>query len=219
MILEPVADLVGGFLDGSSARAEAERNRRFQERMSNTSYHRAVKDLRAAGLNPALAYGQGGASSPAGGLADLPQGYVGRSAHTAMAARRQKEEFLNLAAQRDQLESQTTLNYAQRDLSEEQARKVRAEEQGQRLINEGIPTANRLAGARLPRAEGEADVVNFFREGVGSVRQWLEQKHRDGLARRAFWARIRPNWLRTPEERAVIREYEDMQRTPRNRGR
>lgn len=43
---------------------ENQKNRDFTERMANTSYVRAVKDLQKAGLNPILAYQQGGASSP-----------------------------------------------------------------------------------------------------------------------------------------------------------
>lgn len=49
--------------------AEALRNRMFQKEMRGTQYQTAVSDMRAAGLNPALAYQQGGAGTPSGSSA------------------------------------------------------------------------------------------------------------------------------------------------------
>lgn len=54
--------------------AQAAMNRDFQERMASTQYQRAVKDLRAAGLNPILAYTNGGAAVPAGAMGAIGGG-------------------------------------------------------------------------------------------------------------------------------------------------
>lgn len=48
---------------------QAQIQRDWEAEMSNTAYQRQVEDMRKAGLNPYLAYGQGGSSTPAGASA------------------------------------------------------------------------------------------------------------------------------------------------------
>lgn len=64
--------------------AEALANRNFQERMSNTAYQRAVEDMRKAGINPILAFANGGASTPGGSGATITGASMGMPSSSAL---------------------------------------------------------------------------------------------------------------------------------------
>lgn len=69
---------------------ETQINRDFQERMRGSQYQTSMADMKKAGLNPILAYKQGGAGTPAGGAATAAKA-IAPTAKTAGS--RMKSDF------------------------------------------------------------------------------------------------------------------------------
>lgn len=59
--------------------SEAQKQRDWEERLANSAYQRAVADMSKAGLNPYLAYSQGGSATPSGSAASSGTGVALRS--------------------------------------------------------------------------------------------------------------------------------------------
>lgn len=98
------ASILGTMLQNSQAEAAAAKQMAFQKETLQHSYQWGMEDMKKAGLNPILAYKQGGAGS-AGGSSYTP-GNIGTSAvsgattsqSSALATTAQKSQLENMAA-------------------------------------------------------------------------------------------------------------------------
>lgn len=93
--------------------AEAAKNREWQEKMRGTGYQTAVQDLKAAGLNPMLAYSQGPAAMPTGATASsssLPQ--VSNKVQAALSANATAAQIANTNAATEKTKADTAVSMA-----------------------------------------------------------------------------------------------------------
>lgn len=98
--ISALGSIGGAAISGYFSNSAASANRKFQERMSSTSYQRATQDMLAAGLNPGLAYSQGGASTPSGATAEVPDysSAVTKGVSSALETKRTEADITNTVA-------------------------------------------------------------------------------------------------------------------------
>lgn len=149
--------------------AEALRNRQWQEEMSNTSYQRGMKDMRAAGLNPMLAFMKGGASTPSGSAATgsaIPM-QSARVENSMTALSNSALNMANMVGQFKKLDSEVAKNAADAQNSLQNAKRAEADAQF-------IAEQNRRQSELHPTAKSKLEFENRIQTKYGEFEKWLD---------------------------------------------
>lgn len=208
--------MVGGALiNSASQNAANDKNielareqMKFQKDMSNTAWQRGVADMKKAGVNPMLAFSQGGASSPSGSQgrveATRPGDALSQGVNSAITAKRDLSLVDLQTAQVQQSTAQAMATLADARLKESTALQVQ-----QQTRNLGLEAAalklrpdEMMVGMRLKDAQDrktrkestrldqgqDAHVAqsDLERDRARNDRQWLEYDQLQKRLQRTF---------------------------------
>lgn len=185
-VISGIASIWGGAQANAANAAMAREQMAFQERMRSTQYQTAVEDMRKAGLNPALAYQQGGAGTPSGATAqhqNVMQQLPSTAADVVQAIqtiRRNAAEIENIQAKTDSERVQRQILHTswlqnllryrvdQETLPALLARITAESRMSESNASEAAHTAE-LARLRIPEARALAQFYN----SLGKYRPWV----------------------------------------------
>lgn len=177
------ASIVGGLIANRSRSGEAAKNRRFQERMRNTEWQAAVTDMEKAGMNPALAYQQGGASSP-GGTMPRVEDAISPGISSAMQAKRLGAEIKAIEAGIRKTDAETD------------AVRGRPGRIFEPAVDRGVAAARRIfGGADAPVLTGRN--MNIIQYEVGNSARNIADAVKKTISR--ITEAVRENWTIGPD--------------------
>lgn len=194
------AALGGSVVTGLFNQRSANKKMGFEERMSSTAYQRAVSDMKKAGINPMLSAKVGGASTPGGAQATMPD--LGQTITSAKQATTQRRlvnaQIGHIEAQADQANAQAALSRTQasRIVSEQQAGVPAAQAESllssasqarsnvQKILAE-LPGINAESFAKqlsLHEKQAMANVYQMMNGNIGNVIAFLEAMKKGGVS-------------------------------------
>jgi len=146
----------------------ARENRAFQQANSNTAYQRTMQDLKTAGLNPMLAYSQGGASTPSGATAQMQNPYADaqRATSASVSSALELKKLKSVVGLQDK-QSEATANTSAKTAQETKNAKVQ-----NKILNAQLKAAKPEANYRKAMAEAEIGHIPF-RVWANTIRQGL----------------------------------------------
>lgn len=166
----PGAALGASIGSGLDAGGNAQNQMDFQENMSNTRYQRAIADLQAAGLNPMLAYGQGGAPAMPGSSAQTVDtaGAITNASNSSTSTDLMRAQTEKTHADIALTQQNTAESVSRTATNLEQARQLR-------LANDSFPEMNLLNYSNL-----DEENKKRFRENTIGDRQFNEYWNSSG---------------------------------------